>query len=175
MMRPLFLTLDEVLSLHAEQIRLFGGSPGIRDIGLLESAIGSVEATFDDVFLHETLFAMAAAYLHGICRNHPFLDGNKRTAAAAALTAGRAAERRGSRLPRPARRSRVAPARRRRSARVAPLTRCAASAAAARARRAEDRASARCLGCALMPAAPGSRSAAAARATALSTGPHAKL
>jgi len=86
MMRPLFLTLDEVLSLHAEQIRLFGGSPGIRDVGLLESAIGSVEATFDDVFLHETLFAMAAAYLHGICRNHPFLDGNKRTAAAAALT-----------------------------------------------------------------------------------------
>jgi len=85
-MRPLFLTLDEVLSLHAEQIRLFGGSPGIRDVGLLESAIGSVEATFDDVFLHETVFAMAAAYLHGICRNHPFLDGNKRTAAAAALT-----------------------------------------------------------------------------------------
>jgi len=85
-MRPLFLTLDEVLSLHAEQIRLFGGSPGIRDVGLLESAIGSVEATFDDVFLHETVFAMAEAYLHGICRNHPFLDGNKRTAAAAALT-----------------------------------------------------------------------------------------
>jgi len=85
-MDPLFLTLDEVLSLHAEQIRLFGGSSGIRDVGLLESAIGSVEATFDDAFLHETIFAMAAAYLHGICRNHPFLDGNKRTAAAAALT-----------------------------------------------------------------------------------------
>jgi len=85
-MRPLFLTLDEVLSLHAEQIRLFGGSPGVRDVGLLESAMGSVEATFDNVFLHETIFAMAAAYLHGICRNHPFLDGNKRTAVAAALT-----------------------------------------------------------------------------------------
>lgn len=85
-MRPLFLTLDEVLSLHAEQIRLFGGLPGIRDVGLLESAIGSVEATFDGAFLHETIFAMAAAYLHGICRNHPFLDGNKRTAVAAALT-----------------------------------------------------------------------------------------
>ena len=85
-MDPLFLTLDEVLSLHAEQIRLFGGSPGIRDVGLLESATGSVEATFDDAFLHETVFAMAAAYLHGICRNHPFVDGNKRTAAAAALT-----------------------------------------------------------------------------------------
>ena len=85
-MSPLFLTLDEVLSLHAEQIRLFGGSSGIRDVGLLESAMGSVEATFDDAFLHETVFAMAAAYLHGICRNHPFVDGNKRTAAAAALT-----------------------------------------------------------------------------------------
>lgn len=85
-MKPLFLALDEVLSLHAEQIRLFGGPSGIRDLGLLQSAIGTVEATFDGAFLHETLFAMAAAYLHGICRNHPFLDGNKRTAVAAALT-----------------------------------------------------------------------------------------
>lgn len=85
-MNPLLLTLDEVLSLHAEQIRLFGGSSGLRDLGLLESAMGTVEATFDGAFLHETVFAMAAAYLHGICRNHPFLDGNKRTAVAAALT-----------------------------------------------------------------------------------------
>ena len=85
-MDPLFLTLDEVLSLHAEQIRLFGGSSGIRDIGLLQSAIGGVEATFDGAFLHETIFAMGAAYLHGICRNHPFVDGNKRTAVGAALT-----------------------------------------------------------------------------------------
>jgi death-on-curing protein len=85
-MSPLFLTLDEVLSLHAEQIRLFGGSSGIRDVGLLQSAMGSVEATFDGTFLHETIFAMAAAYLHGICRNHPFIDGNKRTALGAALT-----------------------------------------------------------------------------------------
>jgi death on curing protein len=85
-MNPLLLTLDEVLSLHAEQIRLFGGSSGIRDLGLLESAVGSVEATFAGAFLHETVLAMAAAYLHGICRNHPFLDGNKRTAVAAALT-----------------------------------------------------------------------------------------
>ena len=85
-MNPLFLTLDEVLSLHAEQIRLFGGSSGIRDIGLLQSAMGSVEATFGGAFLHETIFAMAAAYLHGICRNHPFIDGNKRTAVGTALT-----------------------------------------------------------------------------------------
>jgi len=85
-MNPLFLTLDEVLSLHAEQIRLFGGSSGIRDVGLLQSAMGSVEATFGGAFLHETIFAMASAYLHGICRNHPFVDGNKRTAVGAALT-----------------------------------------------------------------------------------------
>ena len=85
-MHPLFLTFDEVLSIHEEQIRLFGGSPGLREIGLLHSAMGNVEATFGAVFLHETIFEMAAAYLYGICRNHPFVDGNKRTATAAALT-----------------------------------------------------------------------------------------
>lgn len=84
-MNPFFLTLDDVLSLHEQQIRLFGGSAGIRQIDLLNSAMGNVEATFGGVFLHETLFEMAAAYLHGICRNHPFVDGNKRTAVAAAL------------------------------------------------------------------------------------------
>src|SRR5258708_3839032 len=85
-MRPELLTLDEVLSLHAEQIRRFGGTSGIRDLGLLQSAVGGVEATFGGVFLHETIFAMAAAYLYGICRNHPFLDGNKRTAVGTSLT-----------------------------------------------------------------------------------------
>jgi death-on-curing protein len=82
----LFLTLDEVLIVHEEQIRLFGGADGIRDPSLLMSAMGNVEATFEGVFLHETIFEMAAAYLYGICRNHPFVDGNKRTALSAALT-----------------------------------------------------------------------------------------
>jgi death-on-curing protein len=82
---PFFLTLDEVLSLHEEQLRLFGGSSGIRQLDLLQSAMGNVEATFGEIFLHETIFEMAAAYLYGICRNHPFVDGNKRTATAAAL------------------------------------------------------------------------------------------
>jgi len=82
---PRFLSIEEVLALHAEQIRLFGGSTGLRDRGLLESAIGSAAATFDGAFLNETPFDMAAAYLYGICRNHPFLDGNKRTAVATAL------------------------------------------------------------------------------------------
>lgn len=84
-MKVLFLTLGEVLSIHEEQIRLFGGPSGLRDAGLLLSAMGNVEATFGGHFLHESLFEMAAAYLYGICRNHPFLDGNKRTAVAAAL------------------------------------------------------------------------------------------
>jgi len=82
---PLFLTLDEILSLHEEQIRLFGGSHGVRDTGLLESAMGNAAATFGGEFLHASLFEMAAAYLYGICKNHPFVDGNKRTATAAAL------------------------------------------------------------------------------------------
>ena len=85
-MDPLFLSLDEVLSLHEDQIRRYGGSGGTRDLGLLQSAMGSVSATFGGAFLHETMVEMAAAYLHGICRNHPFIDGNKRTAVAAALT-----------------------------------------------------------------------------------------
>ena len=84
-MDPLFLTLDEVLVLHEDQVALYGGSRGIRDIGLLELAMGSAAATFGGVFLHESLFEMAAAYLYGICRNHPFIDGNKRTAVVAAL------------------------------------------------------------------------------------------
>jgi death on curing protein len=82
---PHFLTLDEVLSLHEDQIRRFGGSHGVRDVRLLESAIGSAAATFGGEFLHGSIFEMAAAYLYGICKNHPFVDGNKRTAAAAAL------------------------------------------------------------------------------------------
>ena len=85
-MSLLFLTRERVLALHEMQIELFGGSTGTRDLGLLESAIGNVEATFGGEYLHATIFEMAAAYLYGICRNHPFVDGNKRTAAAAAFT-----------------------------------------------------------------------------------------
>lgn len=83
---PLFLRIDEVLALHQEQIRLFGGARGIRDLRLLESAVGTPAASFDGTLLHDTLFEMAAAYLYSICRNHPFVDGNKRTAVASALT-----------------------------------------------------------------------------------------
>jgi death-on-curing protein len=82
---PLFLALEEVLAIHENRIRKYGGTSGLRDLGLLQSALGSVEATFGGQFLNETLLEMAAAYLYSICRNHPFLDGNKRTALACAL------------------------------------------------------------------------------------------
>ncbi|MFZ2493353.1 MAG: type II toxin-antitoxin system death-on-curing family toxin [Thermoanaerobaculia bacterium] len=84
-MKPLFLTLDEVLALHADQIRRYGGFHGIRDLALLESAVANARATFEGSFLHPTIFEMAAAYLYGICRNHPFVDGNKRAALITAM------------------------------------------------------------------------------------------
>ncbi len=84
-MQPTFLTLDEVLALHADQIRRYGGQPGLRDAGLLSSALATPQVTFDGKFLHGTLFEMAAATLYHLCQNHPFLDGNKRTELAASL------------------------------------------------------------------------------------------
>ncbi len=93
-MHPLFLTLEEVLAIHDDRIRKYGGSFGIRELGLLQSAIGTVEATFAGSYLHETSFEMAAAYLFHLRRNHPFLDGNKRTALACALAFLRLNERR---------------------------------------------------------------------------------
>jgi len=80
-----FLTLAEVLAVHGDRIRKYGGSSGLRDLGALSSAIGNVQASFGGAFLHESSFEMAASYLYGICRNHPFIDGNKRTALACAL------------------------------------------------------------------------------------------
>ena len=77
---PKFLSLDEVLELHADQISSFGGTPGVRDEGLLESALAQPQATFGGDFLHPTISEQAAAYLYHIAMNHPFIDGNKRTA-----------------------------------------------------------------------------------------------
>ena len=85
MTEPLFLTLDEVLGIHADQIRRYGGSPGLRDLDLLRSALGMPETTFEGEFLHGSVFEMAAAYLFHLARNHPFLDGNKRVALMCAL------------------------------------------------------------------------------------------
>jgi death-on-curing protein len=80
-----FLGLDEVLSLHADQIARYGGASGARDLGLLESAVATAEATFGGLYLHATLPEMAAAYLYHLAQNHPFVDGYKRVAAAAAF------------------------------------------------------------------------------------------
>jgi death-on-curing protein len=82
---PTFLALDEVLAIHADQIRLYGGASGIRDLSLLSSGIAMPETTFDSEYLHGNAFEMAAAYLFYIARNHPFIDGNKRTALMCAL------------------------------------------------------------------------------------------
>src|SRR6185369_192349 len=84
-MRPEFLTLDEVLEIHRDQIVRYGGSMGVRDMGLLQSALAQPQATFERQFLHHDIFEMAAAYLFHIVQNHPFIDGNKRVGVAAAL------------------------------------------------------------------------------------------
>ena len=83
---PVFLTLDEALLIHADQIRRYGGSHGVRDLGLLSSALAMPGASFGGLYLHTSLAEMAAAYLFHIAQNHPFLDGNKRGALATALT-----------------------------------------------------------------------------------------
>jgi death on curing protein len=80
-----FLGLEEVIALHARQIERYGGAEGVRDLGLLESAVAAPEASFDGVFLHETLPEMAAAYLFHLAQNHAFIDGNKRVAAASMI------------------------------------------------------------------------------------------
>ena len=84
-MEPDFLTIEDVLFAHADQIERYGGDRGVRDLGLLDSAIAQPRARFADQYLHDILFAMAAAYLFHIVQNHPFIDGNKRTGAVAAL------------------------------------------------------------------------------------------
>lgn len=64
---------------------MYGGEHGVRDLGLLESAVAQPQATFAGEYLHKNLFEMAAAYLFHIVQNHPFVDGNKRAGAVAAL------------------------------------------------------------------------------------------
>ena len=82
---PTFLDLEEVLLIHVDPIRRYGGAPEVRDMGLLESAVAMAHAGARGTYFHSNLFEMAAAYLFHIARNHPFAGGNKRTAAATAL------------------------------------------------------------------------------------------
>lgn len=85
MKEPAFLTLVEVIEIHKDQIERYGGQLGVRDFGLLESALAQPEASFAGEWLHKDLYEMASAYAYHICQNHPFIDGNKRTALACAF------------------------------------------------------------------------------------------
>ena len=84
-MEPLFLTVAEVLGIHRDQLARYGGAPGVRDMALLESAVAMPEAGVGGRRVHPDLHTMAAAYLFHLVRNHPFVDGNKRTGVVAAL------------------------------------------------------------------------------------------
>jgi death on curing protein len=75
---PIFLTVAEVIALHEIQLAEFGGSPGLRDAGLLESAVAMPQSGFGEEYAHCDVFEMAAAYLFHLVKNHPFVDGNKR-------------------------------------------------------------------------------------------------
>jgi death-on-curing protein len=80
---PIWLEASIVLDVHAEQLALFGGADGVRDLGLLESALGKPLNKF--AYGETSLAALAAAYAFGIARNHPFVDGNKRAAFASII------------------------------------------------------------------------------------------
>jgi death-on-curing protein len=84
-MEPIFLTRDEVLAIHLDQILHYGGDGTLRDPLLLDSALAQPLATFGGSFLHRDLQEMAAGYLFHIVQNHPFIDGNKRTGTVAAI------------------------------------------------------------------------------------------
>lgn len=80
------LTRDEVVAIHAASLQRFGGLPGVRDEGLLESAIAQPSQSFGDVELYPTLEEKAARLAFGLAKNHAFLDGNKRVATACMAT-----------------------------------------------------------------------------------------
>jgi death-on-curing protein len=80
-----YLTAEQVVFIHAFVVEETGGSHGVRDLGLLESAVARPQATFDGDDLHPDIFIKAAALLHALIQNHPFVDGNKRTGTLAAI------------------------------------------------------------------------------------------
>lgn len=79
------LSIDDVLESHLFQVETYGGDSGLRDAGLLESAIAQPQASFGGGYLHAFPFEMAAAYLFHLVMNHPFVDGNKRVGLETAL------------------------------------------------------------------------------------------
>lgn len=83
MSEPIFLTLDEVRRIHARSLAEHGGSEGVRDLGLVESALASAKNTF--YYAHGDLVDVAASYAFHLAESQAFIDGNKRTGVAAAL------------------------------------------------------------------------------------------
>jgi death-on-curing protein len=81
----IYITVDQAIQVHDGLIKLHGGLPGIRDIGLLTSAMEMPKSAFGGHQMYPTLFDKAAAYLFYLAKNHPFFDANKRTAAFIAL------------------------------------------------------------------------------------------
>ncbi len=79
------LTVEHVLEIHEAAISNFGGSDGLRDAALLESAVSATQASFGGISPFTDCIDVAAAYLYYLCSNHPFLDGNKRVALGACL------------------------------------------------------------------------------------------
>ena len=80
-----FLSVEDVLQIHASTMEQEGGLGGVRDHGLLDAAVAMPRQRFGGLYLHEDPAAMAAAYLFHLAKNHPFHDGNKRTAVMAAF------------------------------------------------------------------------------------------
>jgi death-on-curing protein len=81
---PIWLPIELVLAIHERQLREHGGPPGVRDLGALESALGRPVNRW--AYEAADLAQLAAAYAFGIAKNHPFIDGNKRTALLALVT-----------------------------------------------------------------------------------------
>ena len=79
------LTVEIVREIHAEAVGRFGGSDGVRDLALLESAVAAPQASLGGRSPYEDIAEIAAAYLFYLCKNHAFIDGNKRTALGACI------------------------------------------------------------------------------------------
>ncbi|MBI2600138.1 type II toxin-antitoxin system death-on-curing family toxin [Candidatus Daviesbacteria bacterium] len=75
-----FLKLKQVLFIHYRAVQRFSGSQGIRDLGLIDSGVARPQSTFGGEYLYQSIFDKAAALLQSLLKNHPFVDGNKRTA-----------------------------------------------------------------------------------------------
>jgi death on curing protein len=85
MTEPFFLTLDDILFIHQQEIQTSGGEPNIRDLEGLKACVETPKASYGGEYLHD-YFGMAASYVTCLTMRHPFVDGNKRTALASALT-----------------------------------------------------------------------------------------